>query len=206
MWISTQQFNYCSYIQHSSSTIKKWEHNEAMHQLFTDFKKTYDSVRREVLYNIPSEFGIPITPTTLIKMCLNESRSRVWVGKHLPNMFPIKNGMKQGDTLTQLLFNFALQYAIRKVRAKQKGFKLNSTHSDLFCADDVNILDGSTYTVKKNTKALVVASEEIGLSVNAEKTKYMLMFGDQGAGENHNIKMDNKPSERAEEFTFWERK
>ena len=39
---------------------KKWEHNEAVHQLFIDFRKAYDSVRREALYNILIEFGIPI--------------------------------------------------------------------------------------------------------------------------------------------------
>ena len=46
---------------------KKWEYNEAVHQLFIDFKKAYDSVRSEVLYNILSEFGIPMKLVWLIK-------------------------------------------------------------------------------------------------------------------------------------------
>jgi len=62
---------------------EKCEYNEAVHQLFTDFKKTYDSVRREVLYNILTEFGTPMQMVRLIKMCLNETYSRVWVGKNL---------------------------------------------------------------------------------------------------------------------------
>jgi hypothetical protein len=74
---------------------KKWEYNEAMHQLFTDFKKAYDSVRREVLYNILSEAGIPMKLVKLIKMCLSETYSRVWVGTHLSEMFPIENGLKK---------------------------------------------------------------------------------------------------------------
>jgi len=49
---------------------KKWEYNDAVHQLFIHFKKAYDSVRREVLYNISTEFGIPMTLVRLIKMCL----------------------------------------------------------------------------------------------------------------------------------------
>ena len=49
----------------------KWEHNEAVHQLFTDFKNAYDSFRREVLYNILIEFGIPKKLVRVIKMCLN---------------------------------------------------------------------------------------------------------------------------------------
>jgi hypothetical protein len=60
-------------ILHSSDTGKKWEFNEAVHQLFVDFKKAYDSVRREVLYNILLEFGIPMKLVRLIKMCLNET-------------------------------------------------------------------------------------------------------------------------------------
>ena len=62
---------------------KKWEHNEAVHQLFIDFKKAYDSVRREVLYNIVTEFGISMKLVRLIKVCLNETCIRVCVGRHL---------------------------------------------------------------------------------------------------------------------------
>ena len=51
---------------------KKWEHNEAVHQLFIDFKKAYDSVRREALYNTLVEFGIPKKLVRLIKMCLTD--------------------------------------------------------------------------------------------------------------------------------------
>ena len=66
------------------------------------------SVRKEVLYYIHIEFGILMELVRLIKMCLNETCSRVRVGKNLSDMFPIKNGLKQGDSLSPLLFNFAL--------------------------------------------------------------------------------------------------
>ena len=67
---------------------KKWEHNEAVHQLFIDFKKAYDSVRREALYNILIECGIPKKLVRLIKMCLTETYSAVRF-KNLSEMFPI---------------------------------------------------------------------------------------------------------------------
>jgi len=111
-----------------------------------------------------------------------ETYSRVRVGKNLSDMFPIRNGLKQGDALSPLLFNFALVYTIRRVQVNQDGLKLNSTHQLLGYADDDNVLGGSVHTVKENAEALVVASKEIGLEVNADKMKYMIMSQDQNAG------------------------
>ena len=80
-----------------------------MHQLFTGFSSAYDSVRREVSYNILIKFDIPMKLIRLIKMCLNASCSRVRVGNHLSDMSPVKNCLKQGDALLPLLFNIALE-------------------------------------------------------------------------------------------------
>jgi hypothetical protein len=76
-----------------------------VHQLFIDFKKAYDSFRREVLYNILIEFGISMKLVRLIKACVTEKYSRVRVGKNLSDRFSVRNGLKRGDALALLLFN-----------------------------------------------------------------------------------------------------
>jgi hypothetical protein len=90
-------------------------------------------------------------------------------------MSPVRNGVKQGDAISSLLFNFVLEYAIRRVQVIQEGLKLNGTHQLLFYADDVNKLGGSVRSIKVNAEILVVSSKEIGLEVNADKMKYMVM-------------------------------
>jgi hypothetical protein len=80
--------------------------------------------------------------------------------------------------------------------------KLNGTHQLLVYADVVNILGGSIHTIRKNREALLIAGKEIGLEVNAEKTKYMVMSRDQNAGRNGNIQIGNKLFETVEQFKY----
>ena len=91
------------------------------------------------MYIILIKFGIPKKLVRLIKMYMTETYSRVRVVKNLSEMFPIRNGLKQGE-------------AIKRVQINQDGLKLNVTHQLLTYADDVNIKGGSVHTVKENAK------------------------------------------------------
>jgi hypothetical protein len=93
-------------------------------------------------------------------MCFIETNSRVCIGKYLSDKFPIQNGLKQGDALSPLIFNFALEYTIRRVVEK---VKLNGTHQILAYADDVNILGETINTIRKNTEAVLDCNKEVGL-------------------------------------------
>jgi hypothetical protein len=78
---------------------KNWEYNAVVHQLLTLFKKAYDAVRREVLYNTLVEFGITMKQVRLKQKYLSETDSKVWVGKHLSDTFTIKNTLKKKQML-----------------------------------------------------------------------------------------------------------
>jgi hypothetical protein len=85
-------------------------------------------------------------------MCLNEPYSNVRRGQHSSYSFPIQNGLKQGDALSPLLLNFAIEYAIRKMQENQVGLKLNGTHQLLGYAHNVNLLGDNIDTIKKKNR------------------------------------------------------
>jgi len=149
----------------------------AAHHLFIYFKTAHDSVSREVLYKNLIEFGKPMKLLRPIKLCPHETYSRVRVGKHLSDMFPVKHGFKQGDALSSLLFNFAFEYVVRRIEVNQEYLKLNGTNRILVYAGD-NRLGGSVNFKKKHTGTSLGSSKETRPDVNAGNTKHMDMSRD----------------------------
>jgi hypothetical protein len=106
------------------------------------------------------------------------------------------------DALSPLFSNFASEYAIRWVQGDHEGMKLNGTHQILAFVDDVNIVKENIDTIKKNTEALLNATTEVGLEVNPEKTKYMLMSHSQKVGQKRSIKIANRSFQDVAKFSY----
>jgi hypothetical protein len=120
----------------------------------------------------------------------------------LSDTFPVQSSLKQGDALLPLLFNFSLEYVISNVQGNQFGLELNGTHQLLILTDDTNLLADSINTIKENTETLLEGSRDVGLEINAEMTKYMIMSPHQHSVQNQGMRIVNESFENVLTFKY----
>jgi len=132
-------------------------------------------IKREKFRSILVQFGIPKKLVQLVRIFLSDPISRVRIGNNMSNSFKIRSGLKQDDPLSALPFNFALEYAILKIKEHKKLLSLNDLNQLSVYAKDLYLIGEDIDVLRSNINVLVQACDEIDPQVNTDKTKYMII-------------------------------
>lgn len=154
---------------------KTKEYGIDTYHLFVDFKAAYDCINRKKLFEAMSEFGIPPKLTNLVKMTLRSVKCRIKIMSDVSEVFYTERGLRQGDSLSCILFNIALEKVIRDSGLNYRNTILQRSTQILAYADDIDIIGRTKKDVVEAFTALETAARDIGLAVNEEKTKFLVV-------------------------------
>jgi sorting nexin-29 len=152
---------------------KCWEVNIPVHQLFVDFKQAYDSINRSKLWFALEFLGVPTKLVSLCRMTITNSKCSVRVEGQLSKIFEVSSGVRQGDALSPVLFNLALEYVFRLSSLPQNNILYTKRNQVIGYADDICMLGRNAVAVKELFVRLEEPAREMGLRVNENKTLYM---------------------------------
>ena len=154
---------------------KTREFNIETHHLFIDFKAAYDTINRMEMLKIMKELSFPTKLIRLVAATLNGAKCCVQLQGEFSPPFETREGLRQGDALSTLLFNITLEGIVRRSEIDTRGTIYNKSTQILAYADDVDIVGRNVRCVKETYLALEKAANKIGLKVNEAKTKYMIV-------------------------------
>ena len=152
---------------------KFYEYNLPLHQFYIDFKQAFDTINRSYIFNSMAEFGIPNKLIVLAKMTLSHTLNKVNIQGKLSESFETYNGIRQGDSLSTLLFNIGLERLIRKIIINPGGTIFNRMTQYLAFADDIVILSRNLISLDEVIQQVQSETGPAGLEINCTKTKYM---------------------------------
>ena len=181
---------------------KRREHNLAVHNVFVDFQKAYDSIHRDGLYTIMAEFGIPQELVKMAAICLDGVRSRVQMGNRRGDPFGVNTGLRQGDGLSPLLFNLVLEWVVRRIENVRGGVNFGGPIKTLGYADDLDNLGDTREDVRRCCGELLAAAKRVGLEVNESKTEYLVMSRDRQAEDENPLEVDGLHFRSVTEFRY----
>jgi len=111
---------------------KSYEFAKDLHMVFIDYKQAYDSIDRERLWKILKNVGLQTKLINMIKLCNTNTSSRVKVNNEISSSFTIISGLKQGDAMSPVLYNMALESVIRKI-PRTETLNLDEGYSTSIC-------------------------------------------------------------------------
>jgi sorting nexin-29 len=159
---------------------KKFQYKQNVWPVFVDFKKAYDRIHWESLYNIMYGFRISFKLISLTKVCMNVTKYQVRVDNILFNEFQVVIVLKKGDVLSSLLFNIALKKVVQSIQKDNYGINIGTNKIGILgFADYLNIVFEDGKSVAQSTAVLIDEANTIGLNVNDNKTKVMELLPDK---------------------------
>lgn len=180
---------------------KCYEFNTDLHLLFIDFKQAFDSVTRKRLLSFMVEKGIPMKLVKLTEMTLSDSRAKVLVDGDLGAEFRVGNGVKQGDSLSATLFNLALHSIVGNIAVS--GTIANKSSQVYAYADDIVLIAKNQHLLKEMFTELSEKAKGVGLHVNVNKTKYMIMSANERTrNERNDISIQGYTFEGVDAFIY----
>ena len=180
----------------------KIESNIDLHLLFIDFKKAYDSIDRKAMVEALIQLFVPRKLIRLVQMTLDNNKGKVAIQGEIAEEFEIKKGVKQGDSLSTILFNMVLEVVMRKVDINPGGTIYNRMAQIVAYADDIVIISRSLLDMKNCFNQIEEEGRKVGLEINERKTKYMIASRKNKWNNINNINIGTYQFERVEEFKY----
>ncbi|XP_062707776.1 uncharacterized protein LOC134288081 [Aedes albopictus] len=180
------------------------EYQVPTHHLFIDFKAAYDSIDRTELWKIMDENSFPGKLTRLIRATMDGVQNSVRISGELSSSFESRRGLRQGDGLSCLLFNIALEGVMRRAGLNSRSTIFTKSSQFVCFADDMDIIARTFGTVAEQYTRLKCEAAKVGLVVNAAKTKYMLVGGTERdrTSLGSNVTIDGDTFKVVEEFFY----
>jgi hypothetical protein len=183
---------------------KSYEMNEETDHLFIDFRQAYDTIDREGLWDIMAEFSFPHKLIRLLKATLTGVRSCVKIEGRLSSYFESEIGLRQGDGISTMLFNIALEGIVRRSKVELSGSIFSKSVQILGFADDLDIVGRGIRAVTDAYSKLEKEANKIGLFVNVDKTKLLMVCPSQRTKQTvgSHLEVNGKKFEVVSEFPY----
>ncbi|EYC38488.1 hypothetical protein Y032_0714g1764 [Ancylostoma ceylanicum] len=197
-----RNFSTVDHIQTITTLLEKsYEFNVSIYFMFIDFKKAFDSVELPALWDAMESFGFDQGLIKLAQLLYANGRAAARIGDDWAE-FQVERGVRQGDSLSPLLFNVVLQYGLNNVPWQGRGLRLNGRLlSYLAYADDVVLIANNVTELTEMATALSDSASSIGLEINFAKTKWL--HNQRGSrNSEEQIVLCGETIEKVEEFIY----
>jgi len=153
-----------------------WEYKQSAQNLFLDFQKAYDSTHRNTLRKCMQEFKILKKLINMCKTCIQKTRSDVRVEGTFSSFFENNTSLKQGNSLSPILFNLTLQKVIQSIKMVPSGIKIGKEQLNVLAyANDIVLIEKNEIEIRQFFEETEHTARKLGLHTNQEKTKHMIV-------------------------------